>query len=402
MNFERYGLREGFCTDDEFRQFKDNHYNQELGLYFPNQQYNSCRLYSLICECVETYGRVAVVALDAVSCGYFLREIVPAGLDGMSWKSSVYTSVFPSTSTTAWASIMTGLRPEQHGIYGASFRETVGGISGSYVLRDDLFYTTVGPILAEIPLICSPFSTVFERCRDTYSVFIGHMGINAPNRLFQLLTRGVNQVINPGLVNYLELKKHPSELLQYVERESLRVLDRHNKDRLLLWSFFDLDAYIHANGYKSLSEQNFWGYFVRWIQVLSRRTNAVLLLCDHGQTPQRQYETHLLDEVKVLPFVSVSLSGAGRTLFLYGDSGALICWAQERFGETACIFRRKELFEYGFLGEDAVNPERIGDVVLIGRNEAFQSFGEWNICEHGACSEEELFVPCALYVPGGR
>lgn len=399
MDFTQYGLRKGFCSGDAFRRYLDSHYNRELGLCFPDQQYNIRLLYSLVSECMEAYGRVAVVALDAVSCEYFLREIVPAGLDRMAWRSAIYTSVFPSTSTTAWASIMTGLSPEQHGIYGASFRETVDGTAGSYVLRDDLFHTAAGSAPAKVPLICRPFSSIFERCRDAYSVFIGRMGINESNQLFQLLTRGVSQAVDPGLREYLELKKHPSELLRYVERESMQVLDCHREGRLLLWSFFDLDAYIHVNSYEPLAGQNLWERFAGWIQALSQRTNAVLLLCDHGQTPQRQYKTHLIDEIKALPFSTVCLSGAGRVLYLYGNPKKLTHWAQERFGETAHIFRREDLFDVGLLGKKAVKPERIGDVVLVAKNGAFQSFGERNLCEHGACSEDELFVPCALYTP---
>ena len=140
-----------------------------------------------------------------------------------------------------------------------------------------------------------------------------------------------------------------------------------------------------------------WEPFFDRLAELVEEADSVILIADHGQTIQNQWETSVLSESQNDIF-SLKICGAGRVLYLYGDDKkALYNWAVDYYQNHAAVLTREEAIDIGLFPEKCYEEERIGDVIVIGKDSQFHSIGASYVYEHGACTEDEMFVPAVLF-----
>jgi hypothetical protein len=378
-----------------FQNLLTTSFNSQIRGYVPNKTENVTKVYPLIHALCKSDQDVVVVALDAISYDYYCNEMqkfIPKGLTG---RETVLTSVFPSTTSTAWSSIITGKMPCEHGIYGTSFYDERFG--DSYIWLDDSTYIdNKRVLLSNTELIPSKFKRIFQTINRT-SYYIGHHGVLERNSLNDELIKGTKKQIYPNFSEYYLLKMFPDKLISYTFGE-INKLCNTEIDNILIWAYFDLDDYIHQNGYDSLTLLGVWNDFFSSIKLLTDQGCIVLLISDHGQTKHTPCEVNLIDKINELKLSSIKASGAGNTIYTYGESPTIgLQEIDPEHLKKSIILTKKELFDLGLFSTPAIHVERIGDYVILANGLNAPTWGYNYVCEHGACSRDEMFVPCLLF-----
>lgn len=236
-------------------------------------------------------------------------------------------------------------------------------------------------------------TSLFSIINNKKKVYIGRHGHSENNSFFHSMTVGIDECIFPGLPDYIAMKYKPDELVEYIYnhiQEKIR-----SEKEAFVWAYFDFDDFIHEKGYEAINY--IWKRFFERLEELVEEADSVILIADHGQTAQNQWETSVLSESQNDIF-SLRICGAGRVLYLYGDDKkAIYDWATEYYQNHAAVLTREEAIEIGLFSENCYEEERIGDVVVIGKDSEFHSIGASYVYEHGACTADEMFVPAVLF-----
>lgn len=127
-------------------------------------------------------------------------------------------------------------------------------------------------------------------------------------------------------------------------------------------------------------------------------TACLVVTADHGQVDLE--ERHWVDVDGLTPMVAAH-AGDARCRFLYARAGAaaeLLAAARELAGERAWVLERDRALDEGWFGpRTALGEERIGDVVLLGRDAAFldptMSGERLMRSGHGSATRAEMLVP---------
>lgn len=317
-----------------------------------------------------------------------MRQYIPNSICSY---EKVLSSVFPSTTSSAWASVITGEVPGYHGVYGTSYRINE---HETYVWLNDSVSDKVNSYMKEgQQLFIGNQSTLFSSLGNKQKIYVGRHGQSENNSFFITLTSGIDKRIFPDLETYISMKYQPDELVDYIFDCINDELSAD--DEKLVWAYFDFDDFIHERGYEKLDY--LWPLFFARLEQLVNKADSVILVADHGQTAQNQWEESVLGESENAVF-SLRICGAGRVLYLYGDdTESLAKWAHEYYQDHALIMTRAEAINAGLFPKDCADEERIGDIIVIGKDFDFHSIGANYLYEHGACTEDEMFVPAVLF-----
>lgn len=110
----------------DYADLTERNYNRKYGIYAPDTRNNISSLYQFIADVSGQERKTVVLALDAISYHYYMsvmRQYIP---ENISKHEKVLSSVFPSTTSSAWSSVITGEIPSVHGVYGTSYRINPG------------------------------------------------------------------------------------------------------------------------------------------------------------------------------------------------------------------------------------------------------------------------------------
>ncbi|MFY1636200.1 alkaline phosphatase family protein [Solwaraspora sp. WMMB335] len=327
--------------------------------------------------------------------------VVMLAVDGLSyaaalaagWQTAELTalaSTFPSTSTTAWLTAMTGVGPDRHGVPGTVYR-----VPG----RGCLVYAVTGQVLARGPAdpagdprLVIPHPTIFERatndgvrCRAVARE-IGHL----PGPWAQALLRGATMAPPAPTRTLAGQADNPVLLAEAVVTQ----VDEETGDAppprpMLLWVYVNLDDHVHRHGYDQpavAAMATLAASAARWAEA----GWTVVAHSDHGQVrcvPDDDLVrawTALDDPARrMLP-----PGGAGRVRWLYpvpGDDDVAGRLA-ETLGATARI-----------VAADEGLRDRVGPVIAIAANDRFPVPDTSLRWEHGADSPGETMVPLAIW-----
>ena len=117
----QYKFRNHSLSED-YADLVERDYNSKYGIYVPDAENNISFLYQFISDVSRHEKKTVVLALDAISYNYYInvmRQYIP---ENTSKFERVLSSVFPSTTSSAWSSVITGEIPGVHGVYGTSYR----------------------------------------------------------------------------------------------------------------------------------------------------------------------------------------------------------------------------------------------------------------------------------------
>lgn len=320
------------------------------------------------------------------------RQAVLLVLDGLGWDQlqdhlglaptlaamagRPITTVAPTTTATALASIATGLTPGEHGLIG--YRMVLGGevvnvlrwaVDGSdrsrsqppaEVQRFPAFLGQQVPVVSPIELTGTSFSAAhLGGCRP--------IGIRAASSL----------AVSVG--------------------EQLRAGER------FVYAYYGLiDKIAHERGFGEYYDAELRSADRLVADVIEQLPPgaALLVTADHGQV-------HVGDQVvrpsaALLNLVAVQ-SGEGRFRWLHARRGAeadLLAAAREELGHLAWVHTRDELIEAGWFGA-AVPPQvaaRLGDVAAVtyadvSLHDPDDSGPFALVCRHGSLTSAEVRVP---------
>jgi len=316
-------------------------------------------------------------------------HIIVLGVDGIpydlarrSWPRAALSkasSVFPTTSSTAWLSSLTGSSVDAHGVPGVMFEVRDG--SGPLDV-----YGYKGALSEAMP------ETMFSdaaRAGYTPVAIVGDLE-DTDCAWRELLLHHALQVRGHRFFTPLEQPFDPAALCRRLGDAVDQTL-RAVEGRCLLWCFIDADRYIHHHGYDAALIEVLEG--IETLAVDWAHDGAMVIAhSDHGLTKTRHdaQVARTLDEV--MSAHACRMGGAGRTRWLYvrpGTEAQVRAELTRRLPPSIRVCDADELFAPG-----SVARRRVGAIVLIAEGEAFLAPDAY-LVEHGAWTDAGIYVPIA-------
>lgn len=377
-----------------FNEIKDKNYSQNLKGFKPDLKKSVTNIANFIENAFNYYDEIVVFAMDAISYEYYLSEIQKVSR-GYNHKVGVLSSVFPSTTSVVWPSIITGTTPSEHGIYGTSFLHE--DFCQNYIwISNTLNHKDERRLLDKesFRINLSGKKTIFEKLKDigVVSYYLGSHGQGVANPFRNELTKGSIH-IKPDEY-YSKLKYNPQKLIGYFIDEDKKLL-REDGSKRLIWNYVDLDDYIHENGYSKLSKDLDWSVLFDFWKG-NKKDRLFLFISDHGQTSQNPSSFDVLKASVENSSLKYNSGGAGRVIYFYPEAGKedeALEWVRNIVGNNGLVVKKEDLVNLGLIQEKAVGFDRIGSIVAIAISPGFPSVGNKYIAEHGSVSSEEMFVP---------
>ena len=307
-------------------------------------------------------------------------------LAGALTKGATATTVFPTTTAAALATLTTGVLPGEHGLVGYSVLDRD---------QDRVVNQLNGWDPGMDPVSWQPLPTVFERAA---AAGVPSFAIGEP----RFETSGFTAAVLRG-AEYVPAKSVPDRF-----DAARRILDRGDRGILYLY-VSELDKAAHSTGWESAE-------WTERLEVLDaavarlagtlRADEGMLVTADHGilDVPQ---EAHLkLDTAPELLEGVRHVAGEPRCLQLHLEAGADSSAVLERWraaeGARAWVASREEVIESGWFGPVVTDAarSRMGDVFVAARKRVVYDDpsiaspqSQAMVGQHGSLSDEELTVP---------
>jgi hypothetical protein len=326
-------------------------------------------------EPVRGADQVVLLILDGLGWEQLAerRHLAPA-LGAM--EGQPITTVAPSTTATALASIATGLTPGEHGLIG--YRMMMGG-----EVINVLQWKVAGADRrrAHPPRDVQPFAP-----------FLGHeVPVVSPNDL-QDTAFSEAHLRGGRPLGW----RSPSAIAVEVGRQ-LRAGER------FVYAYYGgIDKTAHERGFGEFydAELRYADVLVADVLAALPTGAALLVTADHGQVEVGDKIVH--PSAAVLSLVA-GQSGEGRFRWWHAQRGAadeLHAAATETYRDVAWVITRDQLLEEGWFGPVVAPPivARLGDVALV-THQPVSFFDPADsgpfelICRHGSLTEAEMLVP---------
>ncbi|QMU77877.1 alkaline phosphatase family protein [Streptacidiphilus sp. PB12-B1b] len=342
------------------------------------------------------------------------RGVVVLAIDGLSYEAAEQTlpharlrplrSTFPSTSTTAWLTSVTGVGAADHGVVGMVYRAP-GADRVTHLVsgRESGFGPQQrGRNATPATELVRPTPTVFDRCAAAGlpALVIGAELQQLTGAWAAALLHGARLLPSPDIAP----SPDPSAVAERTVREIEAVLaDPPAEAPCLLWAYVNLDDHIHRAGYDSRLRAA-----VRLLDEAATRWAdagwSVLAHADHGLAPVAP-RADLLEAWARLDspsHCSLPGGGAGRVRWMYprpGHEDRLAAELADALGEQALVLTPEDLDRRGLLPASPAVRDRIGAVVAVAASPGFPVPDPGLAWEHGALSEAEMLVPLAAWGP---
>lgn len=318
------------------------------------------------------------------------RPVIVLGVDGIPydlacqvWRRAHVTrarSVFPTTSSTAWLTSLTGEAVDTHGIPGVVFAVPDDG-----PLID--VYSYQGP-LGEAP----PEDLFSDAAREGYTpvAILGDLE-DTHCTWRDLLVHRAHRVHGYSFFARLDGVLDPKALIDRLAAAVAYALASH-EGPCLVWCFLDADRHIHRHGY----DRPLIDFLERLDELAAAwaRAATVLAHSDHGLVPTR-HDPIVADALeRVMAAEACKMGGAGRTRWLYVSPGAEASVRDElarRLPSSIRVHHADELFAPG-----SAARRRVGSIVLVAEGEDFLASDGVRF-EHGSLTDQELDVPFARW-----
>lgn len=291
-------------------------------------------------------------------------------------------TTFPSTSTTAWLTALTGAGLEQHLVPGMVFH-----VDGS----------PVNAVAAGPDNMLGPVESVFSRLHaaGVRSSVIPGVLTDYPGPWSRALWQGASIVPSTRPVaTPPDPRDTASESVADVDAALSLGAD-------LVVAYVDIDAAVHQEGYTDRVRQALAildSAAIRW----RKQDVLTMALSDHGAVEVRP------DDAVVRRWTAVADSGlcdpvgggAGRVRWLHscpGQHERLLELARHALGDVAWVASKWEVAQSGLWPASESLLRRVGDVVAVAMAPAFPVLLEDMRYEHGSITPMEMLVPFAVW-----
>jgi hypothetical protein len=316
------------------------------------------------------------------------------------------TSIFPSTTTAALATLHTGLTPQEHGLLGYRlFLKDFGLIANMIRLSPNSDPSADRLLQMGLnPKKFLGYTTLHER--------LGRAGIRSYILLKQIYTRsGLSRLLSQRSATVLPFSNSSDMSVL------LRKIVERSQERAFVFVYWDaLDEIAHRYGPESEeweAELTTLAFALeqaclRDLDASWRQRTLFLIAADHGQLPvvSKEHVMRLTRLPKLKRSLLIPPTGEYRATYLHAKAGMLATLERElreRFGDRLVLLRSREALEAGLFGRGAMHREttdRIGDLIAIPRgtqalywpHDAYTLIGR-----HGGLTEEEMLVPLIAF-----
>ncbi|MFH0955228.1 MAG: alkaline phosphatase family protein [Candidatus Micrarchaeota archaeon] len=304
------------------------------------------------------------------------------------------TSVFPTSTSSAIPSFLTGLSPQEHGM-----------------LAWYMFLWEFGSVVIPLPYVLRlekkvslqekiPIQNVFRldwltNRLKTKSFIIQHRDYFDSD--FSSTCAG-----KAKRIGFKTRKDFFSSIQKAVGS---------GKQRKFVYAYYDkIDSLCHKFGTDSRQVVSHFRQldrdFSSFLDSIEGTNTIVIVTADHGLIDVPKKKTiDLNDHPKLKEILATPLSGEHRFSFCsvrLGKEKAFVKYVKSRFGRSCDLFKSKELAKKGLFGRFTVHPhfyERIGDYTLLMKTGwGLNSVPDYekpkhHISHHGGLSKQELWVP---------
>jgi hypothetical protein len=343
------------------------------------------------------------------------RSVIVLGVDGVDFPTAAawwrpdalvpLVTTFPSTSVVAWRSALVGAGPEVHGVPGVVYLdESCGRLFHAFRDRtldrgDDWAGAEPADAVAlpDVP-------TVFELLQRDGIECLAAAGdlVSWPGRWRDSTLRGARLCGQPRC--WPAVRRDAALVVDAATGDVERAL-AGRRGRRLVWSWLNLDDYLHARGYDGELLAS-----LAAVDAAARRWAAgghlVVAHSDHGLVPSRA-PTSLVaawDRANGPDLCRLPAGGAGRVRWSYphpGRIGTVRRLLAAGLGTSALVTERSELADLGLVPPGDPLGEAVGPVVAIALGEDFPVPDPAARFEHGSITSPEMVVPLAVWAPPG-
>jgi predicted AlkP superfamily pyrophosphatase or phosphodiesterase len=316
------------------------------------------------------------------------------------------SSVFPSTTTTALATLHTALTPQEHGILGYRlFLKEFGVIAN--MIRLSPINDPVDDRLFRMGLRPRSFlgcTTIHDRLKGA--------GISSYLLIRRIYARsGLSKMLSPASSKIVPFANSSDMSV------SLRKLLQGGAERAFIFAYWDaLDEISHVYGPESEewdAELLSLGYVLERsclgdLKAPFLKDTLLLIASDHGHLrvlPKREV-INLSRYPTLKSALALPPTGEYRASYLYAKPGMLNELEEgllKRFADRLVVLRSSEALAGGLFGcgtLKAETPDRIGDLVVIpkGPQALRWPYDEFKLLgRHGGLSEDEMLVPLIAF-----
>ncbi len=309
------------------------------------------------------------------------------------------TSTFPSTSSTAWVTAMTGLSPDEHLVPGVVYYDP--DHSSLYNCLSDCCLSADGEWRTAGWREARSYPTIFTDLSSEGVERVANAGdlVSLPGRWPRALLAGAR--MNASGADPDAIRMDPRAVVDAAVADTERALGQQPKGtRLFLWTYVNLDEYVHYHGYDAVLVES-----MRCLEAAardwSRRGHTVVAHSDHGLVPNWSDEALCAawQAVNRTELCRYPPGGAGRALWCYPRPDR----EQEVFdrvcavmGDHALVLFRKELESRGVLSIGPALETMIGEVVVLATGATFPVAGSRPF-EHGSLLPGEMLATLAVW-----
>jgi hypothetical protein len=324
------------------------------------------------------------------------RHIVVLAVDGIpydvacdAWphaRIECMTSVFPTTSSSAWLSALTGLGVSTHGVPGVAFAgsATSDELINVFEYRGrgldfdggNIFSDAVAAGYVPVSILgdLEPFDCSWRELLLSHSTYMGG---------WRFYTQESNDV-----------PVDASRLAADVVAAVTSAIERYGRSApCLVWCFIDVDRYVHRFGYDD--------GVMRVLQAIDRlalrlvdERRIVVGHSDHGLIETRHNELVAARLHEACGQYGWRVGGAGRVRWIHADRAdctTVTEWCHRQMPSDVRICHSDGYFERGSRGRS-----RVGDVLLIATGDEFITSSAY-VLDHGSWTQREIHVPCAIW-----
>ena len=343
---------------------------------------------------IKKASNVVLVVIDGLGADS-LRKL-PQGSFLRKYYYRTLTTVFPSTTTAAITTFLTGVSPQEHGFVAWYMKLKEFGGEVVIILP---YITKEGKPLSHSVSLKMPRSLFEQVPVPTYLILKRRYYESRYNHLLG------------GKAHFLGYRA--AKLAEFAQATQKAILSPGRKYIYTYWSRFDDLSHWYGKESRE-ARQHLWeldGALERLAGKLLGTNTLLLITADHGQISTTKEKTIILEQhPQFLNCLTASLCGEARAAMFYvhpEKRKQFEQYVQKKWGNYCQLSTSSELLQQGYFGLHQPHPslkDRIGDYILIPQSNYI--FKEHTISKkhpflvghHGGLSREEMEVPLVKVV----